>query len=710
MKISLTPKEMEIIRHKLKREPNEVEWAIFDAVWSEHCAYKSSKFFLRGFSYKDEKVIMGIEDWQDAGAIDIGDGWALILKVESHNHPSAVDPFNGAATGVGGIIRDIISKGAKPIALLDMLRVGTNRRAKWLLKNIVAGIGFYGNSIGVPVIGGELSFDESYNDNPLVDVAGIGIVRKDKIKASVVKESGLLLVIAGETGLDGIGGASFASRKLSGEDERGAVQIADPFAGKIIIDVTLNIVDYVEAIKDLGGGGLAVAVTEISNGLGARVYLDRLPLKVKELSPLEMIVSETQERMLYAVKPENVDKVCKEFEYYEYPCAVIGEITSDHYIRFFYNNIEIASLPSNLLLDPPIYVWDIRRPKNKSNLGDNRVIEVELETAIRKVISHPDLVSKEWVYSQYDYEVGTSTVIKPGEADAAVIELPNHKFLAVKGDANPDWCSVDPYECGKGIVGEAYRNLATVGARGVAMVDHLQFGDPRKPEIYYYFEEALRGIAEASRFFKIPIVGGKVSFYNENNKGEAIKPTPLIVMAGLVDGKVLRNKVEEGLYIVLIGFTREEMNGSLLCKIFGNYGSPMKSRLEEDRVASEIVISSINSSNITFAKDVSKGGIIGAILPILAKGFGVKINTYNIRADTDSILHKLFSESAGRFIVLTSEPDSIIQLSHKFGVVSSVIGKTTTVSYSLNVDDNVFDLTREIENYYNYLELVMSND
>jgi len=700
---------MELIRNRLGREPNEVEWAIFDAVWSEHCAYKSSKFFLRNFSYRDDRVVMGIEDWQDAGAIDIGDGWALILKVESHNHPSAIDPFNGAATGVGGIIRDIISKGARPIALLDMIRVGVNKRSKWLLKNIIAGIGFYGNSIGVPVVGGELSFDESYNDNPLVDVAGIGIVKKDRIKPSVVKEAGLYLVIAGETGLDGIGGASFASRNLSGEDERGAVQIADPFAGKIILDVTLSIVDYVEAIKDLGGGGLAVAVTELANGMGARVYLDKLPLKVKDLTPLEMIVSETQERMLYAVKPENVDKVCNEFKYYDYPCAVIGEITLEEYIKFFYNGKEVASLPSKLLLNPPIYLWDIKRPTNTLYFSNNTGVEVSLDVALRKVISHPDLVSKEWVYSQYDYEVGTSTVLKPGEADAALLELPNNKFLAIKGDANPDWCSIDPYECGKGIVGEAYRNLATVGAKGIALVDHLQFGDPRKPEIYYYFTEALKGIAEASRFFKIPVVGGKVSFYNENSKGEPIKPTPLVVMAGLVEDKFLRNKVEEDLYIVLIGFTRNEMLGSLFCKIFGNFGLPIKARLEEDRASSELVITLINSSAILFAKDVNKGGIVGSILPVLSKGFGVVINSHNIRADTDSLLSKLFSESAGRFIVLTNDPEKILNTSQKLGIISSVIGKTTSRSYSIEIDGEVFDVSAEIDNYYNYLERVMSD-
>jgi phosphoribosylformylglycinamidine synthase len=709
MKISLTEKEMEIIRSKLGREPNEVEWSIFDAVWSEHCSYKSSKFFLRNFVYKNNKVIMGIEDWQDAGAIDIGDGWALILKVESHNHPSAIDPFNGAATGVGGVIRDIISKGAKPIALLDMIRVGTSKKSLWLLKNIVAGIGFYGNSIGVPVVGGELSFDDSYNDNPIVDIAGVGIVRKDKIKPSVVSKPGLYLVIVGETGIDGIGGASFASRKLTGEDERGAIQVADPFAGKIVLDVTLEIAEYVEAIKDLGGGGLAVAVTELANGYGAKIYLDKLPLKVKDLSPLEMIISETQERMLYAVKRENIDKVCEAFRYYEYPCAVIGEIVKEPTIEFYYNGKIIAALPSNLLLSPPIFIWSISTPNISED--DNSLIEnVELEKAIRRVISHLDLVSKEWVYSQYDYEVGTITVIKPGEADAAVLQLPNKKLLGIKGDSNPDWCYYDPYECGKGLVGEVYRNLSTVGARGIAIVDHLQFGDPRKPEVYYQFIEALRGIGEASKYFGLPILGGKVSFYNENPQGKPIKPTPLVVMAGIVENKFLRPRVEPNLPLVLIGITRPELKGTLFGKIFGDYGDVIKARLHEDYLGSELILNLINEDNIIFAKDINKGGIVGALVKILASRVGVSINTSAIKATTDNVLEKLFSESTGRFLIISTDVEKLAKMAESMGITYQLIGFTNNNSYTLKLDDKVILLDKEIKDYFKIIEKMMNND
>ncbi len=704
MRLTLSPYEMETVRKALGREPNEAEWLTIDALWSEHCSYKSSKVYLRSLHSVGDRVVMGIEDWQDAGALDVGDGWAIVLKVESHNHPSAIDPFNGAATGVGGIIRDIISKGARPIALLDMIRVGPleDERSRWLLKGIIQGIGFYGNSIGVPVVGGELSFDETYRDNPLVDVAGVGVVRKDRIVPSVVNRPGLKLVIVGATGIDGLGGASFASRKLSGEEEIGAVQIADPFAGKIVLDGTLEVVDYVEAIKDLGGGGIVVAVTEMANGLGAVVDLDKLPLRVEGMTPEMMLVSETQERMLFAVRPENVEKVCRVFEYYEYPCAEIGEITASKDIVFRYKGKEVVRLPSDLLLTPPRYTYPVVRKRVETN-------EVKLPPipeAIMAVVTHPDLADKEWAYSQFDYEVGTATVLKPGEADAALVELPNGKLLALKGDANQDLCQEDAYECGKAIVAEAYRNLASVGAEGIGLVDHLQFGDPRKPEVYASFVDAVRGISEAAKFFNTPIVGGKVSFHNENKEGKPIKPTPLVVMAGLVREKFLRPKVQEGV-LVQIGLTRDETRGTLLGRIYGQFGELVRPRLNEDYLASQVVIDLINEGKVSFAKDVSKGGLVGALVPILAKGFGVSLNLSALKSDTDSVVAKLFSESTGRFLVITDDPDSVISKAYSKGIEASIIGRVNGESYTLEFDGSKLDLSKEMERRNRLLYEVM---
>ncbi|AWR97558.1 phosphoribosylformylglycinamidine synthase subunit PurL [Acidianus sulfidivorans JP7] len=699
MKLTLSNYELEIVRKHLEREPNEAEWKLIDALWSEHCSYKSSKVFLRSLPSEGKNVIMSIEDWQDAGAVDIGDDYAIVMKVESHNHPSAIDPFNGAATGVGGIIRDIISKGAKPIALLDMIRVGNlkSQRNRWLLKGIISGIGFYGNSIGVPVVGGELDFDDSYNDNPLIDVAAVGIVKKDRIVPSVVKKPGLKLILAGFTGIDGLGGASFASRKLSGEDEIGAVQIADPFAGKIILDVTLKIADKVEAIKDLGGGGLAVAVTEMANGLGAVINLEKVPLRVKDMTPEDIIISETQERMLYAVTEDKVNEVCKEFEYYDYPCSVIGEIVSESTITFKYNNTIVASLPSSLLLSPPNYVWDILDEEKKEEIKEEPM--VRLEDAIRSIVSN--IFSKEWAYSQFDYEVGTSTVIKPGDADSALLKLPNNKYLAIKGDANPDLCAEDSYECGKAIFAESYRNLSTVGAKGIAAVDHLQFGDPKKPKVYSSFVGAIRGISDAARFFSIPIVGGKVSFYNENTKGEPIKPTPLIVMAGISE-KLFKPKIEENLDIILLGITKNEMRASLFTKIFGNYGKIPKEILSEDYINSEIVRESIYEGKSVFAKDISRGGLVGALWQIIVKGFSVSIDLNSI-IGSDNVIAKLFSENGGRFIVLTNDSDWFIKEAKKKGTVASVIGKVTKGN-GIYINSDYIDLRKEIENYYTYLE------
>ncbi|NON62803.1 phosphoribosylformylglycinamidine synthase subunit PurL [Acidianus sp. RZ1] len=701
MRLSLSTYEMELVRKQIGREPLESEWKVIDALWSEHCSYKSSKIFLRTFPTGGENVIMGIEDWQDAGAVDLGDGLALVLKVESHNHPSAIDPFNGAATGVGGIIRDIVSKGAKPIALLDMIRVGDlgSERNRWLLKGIISGIGFYGNSIGVPVVGGELSFDESYNDNPLVDVACAGIVKKDKIIPSVVKKSGLKLVLVGLTGIDGLGGASFASRKLSGEDEIGAVQIADPFAGKIIIDATLEVSDKVEAIKDLGGGGLAVAVTEMANGLGANIKLENVPLRVKEMTPEDIIVSETQERMLFAVEEGNVQSVCKSFEYYEYPCAVIGEITEDKIIRFTFEGKEIVSLPSELLLSPPLYMWGTSTERR----GMKPRIAVEIGQAIRKVLTHPDMVSKEWAYSQFDYEVGISTVIKPGEADASLVKLPNGKFLALKGDANPELCLYNSYECGKAIFAEVYRNLATVGSIGVAAVDHLQFGDPRRPEVYQDFVNSVRGISEASKVLNVPIVGGKVSFYNENLRGEAIKPTPLIVMAGISE-KFFRPKIDEDQYIVLLGITKDQLAGSLYHKLFGGEEETPNEILYEDLITSKFVTQLIREGKVEFVKDISKGGIIGSLWPIIVKGYSVSLNIDSI-IGASRVESKLFSENGGRFILLTQNLEEIISRSRDNGIFSSQIGKVKgREKIGLSLNDKFLDLTEEVDKYYSFLE------
>lgn len=698
MRTSLLPGEIERASAKLGRPLTEEEIVLLDTLWSEHCSYKSSRLYLRSFSYTNGNVLMGVEDWQDAGAVDIGDGWALIMKLESHNHPSAVDPFNGAATGIGGVIRDIISKGALPIALLDMIRVGPLERVqnRWLLKNIIAGIGFYGNSIGVPVVGGEISFDQSYNNNPLVDVGAIGVVRSDKIVPSVVKEKGLKLVLVGLTGLDGLGGASFASRKLSGEDEIGAVQIADPFAGKVVIDTTMEVLPYVNAIKDLGGGGLAVAVTEMSNGFGALIQLDRVPLRVPWMSPLDILVSETQERMLYAAEEKNAEKICEIFKDNDFPCSIIGEITGNGMMTFKYGDKTVVEMPSDVLLEPPLYRWRTTQPIESFQIRK----EVTIDEIVRGILRSPELSDKGWAYSQFDYEVGTSTVLKPGESDAGVISLPNGKLLGVKGDANPDWCAIDPYECGKGIFAESVRNLASVGARPIAAVDHLQFGDPKKPHVYYHFVEAVRGIGEASRFFEVPIVGGKVSFYNEDNNGNPIKPTPLIMTAGILERLHRNSRYPEG-YLITLGYGRDEMSGSLACKTLGLCGGVMKSRIQEDKIASDVILS---LSNMEFVTDISRGGLLASVFKLLYIGQDVSIRINSILASTDDSRVKISTESGLKFLVVSKEPDLVIRESERRGMTGSVIGEVRSGSSILSLDESKYDCSEYVKYQRDYLE------
>jgi len=677
MKLSLGIREIEEIRNKLGREPKEEELLIMDSLWSEHCSYKSSKFFLRRFSYLNERVIMGIEDWQDAGAIDVGDGYALVIKVESHNHPSALDPFNGAATGVGGIIRDVISKGAKPIALLDMIRTGriNNQKAKWLAINIVKGISYYGNSIGVPVIGGEFSFDDCYVENPLVNIACLGIVKKDRIVPSFASKPSFL-VIAGSTGIDGLGGASFASRQLSGEDEIGAVQIGDAFYGKLLMDSTLEIAEKAIAIKDLGGGGLAVAVSEmVSPKFGAEVNLEKVPLRDPEMKPWEIIVSETQERMLIAT--DFPEKVCEVYLSNEIPCSVIGKVTERKEIVFKYNGEVIVNLPSEIVT-PPIYV----RNSSEYFIKYDELPNITAEEAVKLILSSYDFSSMEWAYSQYDYEVGTSTVIKPGERDSSIISLPNGKLIAVKADANPDLCYLDPYNGAKQVFAETYRNLASVGAKMIAAVDHLQFGNPEKEEIFYQFEMSVNGIAEASRFFDVPIVGGKVSFYNEDKHGNPIKPTPLIVGVGLLDN--FRRTKKLGEELILIGKTRSGLGGSLLAKELNVKLRPPQVILDEEKRNSDFVIKLIKEGEVTYSKDVSKGGLVGSTIKLslqISKGVNVDFSNMYYHGNR---LESLFSESGGRFLVLTSKGDEVIDLAKSNGIVARKIGEIND-EYEINL-------------------------
>ncbi|GGT86223.1 phosphoribosylformylglycinamidine synthase [Sulfodiicoccus acidiphilus] len=644
---------------------------------------------------------MGVEEWGDAGAFRLNDGTIVVLKLESHNHPSALDPFNGAATGVGGVIRDVLSVGARPVALLDMLRVGSLRRERnrELLRGIVRGVGFYGNSVGVPVVGGELSFDDCYDSNPLVDVACVGVATT-ALKSKTLAP-GDRLVIVGSTGIDGIGGASFASRSLSGDDERGAVQIADPFSGKIVLDVTLRSLQLVHAVKDLGAGGIGVAVAELAGEIGALVKLDSVPTRVSNMSPEEILVSETQERMLYSVEPDKVEAFCLQFKRLDYPCVEIGVVTGDSTLRFTYFGDTLVSLPSKVLSYVPRVPWKMGKRIKRSSTVERRPT---LQEAVLAVMSHEDFADKEWVYSQYDYEVLASTVIKPGWADAAVVKLPNGAFLALKGDANPELCNWDSYKCAKAIFAEAYRNLSSVGARPRAAVDHLQFGSPVNPTVYADFVDAVNGLAEASRFFNVPIVGGKVSFYNDTPDGFPIKPTPLVVMAGTLESPPQRYRISLGDQLLLVGFTRSELGGSLYHRLFGGSWEVPDPVLVEDLRSSELISSWVAAGLVKYVKDVSKGGLLGSLFPLFKEGLGAKIELERVPCDSEDPIVKLFSETSGRFLVVGSE--ELVSSAQDQGILASYIGEVADGPV-LNLSGLKVELTELISRQLNYLERVM---
>ncbi len=694
----MNPEELTKLKSLLGRDPNSTEIALMEQLWSEHCSYKSSRFYLKTFSWRNESIVMGVQEWGDAGAFKLDDGTIVVLKLESHNHPSALDPFNGAATGVGGVIRDVISVGARPVALLDMLRVGpiTDRRSREILRGVVKGIGFYGNSIGVPVIGGELSFDSSYLNNPLVDVACVG-VSTHGLKSKTLR-AGQKLVIVGLTGLDGMGGASFASKPLDGQDQRGAIQIADPFSGKIVMDKTLQLMDLVDDIKDLGAGGIGVAILELVGELGAVIDLSRVPLRVKNMTPEQVLVSETQERMIYVIEPSKVEKFCGEFRKVDYACEEIGEVTAESKVTFIFEGKVIASIPNIAVKYRPISRWSVgerREPFVTEYRNSN------LEESILSVLKHEDLVSKEWVYSQYDYEVLASTIIRPGWADASVIRLPNGKFLALKGDANPDLCQWDAFRCAKAIFAEAFRNLSTVGAKPRAAVDHLQFGSPASPGVYRDFIDSVYGLAEASKFFNVPIVGGKVSFYNEDSNGNPIKPTPLVVMAGITERRPPKFQVEAGDSLLLLGFTRGGLGGSLYQKLFGGKWEIPDPILVDDLRASELVSSWVNRGLVRYAKDVGKGGLVGALIPIIKESLGVTIEIDSIIADSTDPRVKLFSESGGRFLLVGD--DSIISEAEENGIHCNKIGQITE-KRTLRVGDLEIELQEVISSYHSLLE------
>ncbi|MGB9845702.1 phosphoribosylformylglycinamidine synthase subunit PurL [Methanothermobacter tenebrarum] len=711
----LTDEEIEFIKKKLGREPNPLEYGMLDVMFSEHCSYKSSRPILKLFPTEGEKVIIGPGD--DAGVVEVTPELALAVGIESHNHPSAIEPYGGAGTGIGGILRDILSMGAMPIALLDSLHFGylEDQKSRYLFENVVKGISDYGNRVGVPTVAGEVEFDENFKFNPLVNVMCVGLVKKDKIKRATAPNPGeVFLLMGGRTGRDGIHGVTFASEELTSSSEiedRPAVQIGDPFTKKMVLEASLEIMDKVEVsgVKDLGGGGLTCCISEIVAKCdnGAIVELEKIPLREEGMTPYEIMLSESQERMLFVIKPENIEKAMRICEKYELPAAIIGKVTDDKRMKVIKGGEVIADLPAKLLADPPVIIREARRPTYTRE--SIKVEHPPLKEALLKVLSSPNIVSKEWVYRQYDHEVQIRTVVKPGD-DAAVLRIDKENGIALTVDSNSIHTKLDPYHGGAGSVAEAIRNVVSMGAWPLCIVDCLNFGNPEKPTVFWEFRECVKGMAKAARTFNTPVISGNVSFYNET-EGVTVNPSPVVGVVGslkLDNIKTMDFKGEND-KIIIVGSTREELGGSEYYKrVHGLVtGEPPIVKFKDELKAAESIRNIIEKfgDGVTAIHDCSKGGLGVALAEMSIKsGLGAKINTMKIPNNCKNQHQLLFSESHGRYIITVKE-----EIAHdiiaNIGVPSSVIG--TVGGDNFQVDDFKVPVEKLQETYHGVIERYM---
>ncbi len=684
------PHEEKFILKKLGREPNEVEKAMIEVMWSEHASYKSSRKWLKLLPTKNEYVILG--PGEDAGVIKFDENTTIVVGIESHNHPSAVEPYGGAATGVGGIVRDILCMGARPIALLDPIRFGPleKERNKYLFEYVVKGIADYGNRIGVPTVGGETEFDESLDGYTLVNVACIGIMHPNELVHSYVTESGLLLVLVGnKTGRDGIHGVTFASEELSEnaeEEDRSAVQIPDPFTEKLLIEATLEAVKTgkVKALKDLGGGGLTCASSEMAGkkGFGTVIYADRVPQREPNMNVMEVMISESQERMLFAIREEDLEEITKIFEKYELEWTVVGEIIDEPRYIVYWNGEKVADLPINLLTEVPIIEWEIIEWEAGpySVEKDVRTPEIVPQEAFLKVLSSPNIISKEWVYRQYDHEVQGRTVLKPG-LDAAVLKINDEYGLAFVSDGNPSYSYLNPYHGAMACVVEAIRNLASVGAKPLALVDNLNFASPERPEVYWSFIETIKGLRDAANAFRLAYVSGNVSFYNEVN-GKSIKPTPVVAALGKVKLEHITTMAfkDEGDLIAVVGVTNRELGGSELYRVLGiREGIAPRVDLKKEKENAEGILKAIEHGLVKAVHDVSRGGLAIALAEMaMVSGLGFEVDISKVPVEAKlSPLEVLFSESQARFIVSFEKEnlEKLKEMFKDFAVIGEVKGR-----------------------------------
>ncbi len=701
----LLPEEYENVLQILGREPNLTELGIFSVMWSEHCAYKNTRKLLRLFpTEKADKDAVGQvlvkAGEENAGVIDIGEGWGVAFKIESHNHPSAIEPFEGAATGVGGIVRDIFTMGARPVLLTNSLRFGSldSPQVKRLFRGVVSGISHYGNCLGIPNMGGDVYFDDCYEGNPLVNALCAGILRHEEIQKGAATGVGNPVYYVGPgTGRDGLGGASFASRELTEEsaEDRPAVQKGDPFMEKLLLEACLEMMaipGLVVGIQDMGAAGLTCSTCETASrgNSGIEIDLDLVPQRETGMNSYEIMLSESQERMLVIVNRGRERELEEVFEKWDLHAARIGEVKEGDRMVVRHKGVVVADLPAKSLTDEaPVYDQPAEEPVHIAEAREWSVESIpDLKSdgvgeALDKLLVHPTIASKRWVWQQYDHMVMSGCTVEPG-SDAGVVRLSIagiDKYLAIANDCNNRFCFLDPYKGAQIAFAECMRNLACSGARALAVTDNLNFANPNKPEAYHMLKECVKGLADACSFFDVPVVGGNVSLYNEHGQG-AIDPTPVVSMVGLIDDakQVTRSFVTQaGQSVLLLGGLPHELGGSYYLQTqFGKKeGRVPEIDLSAEKKVQDFLLAHISNESVLAAHDVSEGGLLVALAEMLfgetGLGFSLSFDSHGPSGRLDSLL---FGESQGRVLVAVSaeRQESVLLAAEESGLAAQVLG------------------------------------
>lgn len=724
--LGLTAEEYEKIIEILGRVPNFTELSIYSVMWSEHASYKNSIKWLKTL-YREGEHLLVEPGKENAGVIDLGDDLACVFKIESHNHPSAIEPYQGAATGVGGINRDIFSMGARPIAQLNSLRFGDieNDKTQWLIRGVVKGIGDYGNAFGVPVVAGEVYFDECYNDNPLVNAMSVGIMKKNEIISATAKGIGNPVYIYGSaTGKDGIHGATFASADLheNSAEDLPSVQVGDPFAEKLLLEATLelNQLGIIVGLQDMGAAGIICSTSEMSarGNVGMKIYLDKVPLRQHDIVPWEILLSESQERMLVVIEKGKEHLAEEVFKKWDLHFAQIGEVVEDGYLHFYWHGDLVAHVPAKSLVlggGAPVYEREYTKPTYLLKLEQFNIKDIPEPNDYREIVNYllksPNLVSKRWVYEQYDSMVRTSTISTNFIADAGLVNIKGtNKALAVTVDCNSRYVYANPFVGAQIAICEAVRNIACSGGIPVGLTNCLNFGNPYNPEVYWQFVETVKGMNEACRKFNIPVTGGNVSFYNQTSKEgktEPIYPTPVIGMLGIVEDKndiMTIGFKDKGDVIFLLGQTREDISSSEYLYFYHafRYSPAPYFNLDEEYQLYQIVRELIKKRLIRSAHDVSEGGLFFTLLE------SALVNELGFDITTDAEIRKdafLFGESQGRIVVSVTphKVAAFIDFMRQKNFPFLSLGHVT--KGELRIDDESFGFILDYkEKYFNTLE------